>query len=93
MAMIEISNLNIAGNDLLADNESFLTELEATDSNQVFGGKGKSGKRGYGYGCGHGGYGGGSKGGYGGKSGRKSGRGGYGHGGGYGGGGGCYTAD
>ncbi len=85
MAMIEISNLNAAGNDLFADTESFLTELQAVDSNQIFGG-GKSGKGGYG--CG-GGYGGGKsgKGGYGGG---KSGKGGYG--GGYG-GGSCYTAD
>jgi hypothetical protein len=99
MSMIEISNLNIAGNDLLADNESFLTELQDTDSNEVIGGK-KGGSKGYGgyggYGCGYGGYGGGY-GGYGGGSGR--GRGGYGGGGrrsgrgrGYG-GGGCYTAD
>jgi hypothetical protein len=90
MAMIEISNLNTAGNDLFADTESFLNELQDTDSNQVFGGKGKSGNKGYGgYGCG-GGYGGGKsgKGGYGGG---KSGKGGYG--GGYGGGGSCYTAD
>jgi hypothetical protein len=96
--MIEISNLNIAGNDLLADNESFLTELQDTDSNQVIGGK-KGGSKGYGgYGYGHGyggygGYGGGSgRGGYGG-GGRRSGRG-RGRGRGYGGyGGGCYTAD
>jgi hypothetical protein len=89
MSMIEISNLNIAGSDLLADNESFLTELQDTDSNQVIGGK-KGGSKGYGgYGCGYGyGYGGGSgrgRGGY-------DGRGGSGRGRGYG-GGGCYTAD
>jgi hypothetical protein len=91
MAMIEISNLNTAGNDLFADSESFLSELQDTDSEQVFGGKGNSGKKG-GYGGGCGGYGGGSG----------SGKGGYGYGGGgknsknkggYGGGGSCYTAD
>ena len=90
MAMIEISNLNLAGNDLLADSESFLTELTATDSNQIFGGKkkghgrrsgkggkGKSGKGGKGKsgkGGNSGSYGGGYGGGYGGNSG------GYGHG-------------
>jgi hypothetical protein len=52
MAFINITNL--AGNDLLAGSESFLTELEATDSSQIFGGS--KGKGGY---CG--GYGGGSK--------------------------------
>jgi hypothetical protein len=90
MAMIEISNLN-AGSDLFAGNESFLNELQDTDSNQVVGGSNKGG-----YGCGGGGYDGGKsgKGGYGG--GGKSGKGGYGGGksgkGGYG-GGSCYTAD
>jgi hypothetical protein len=94
MAMIEISNLNLAGNDLLADSESFLTELTATDSNQIFGGKnkgcgsrsgkGKSGKGKSGKGkSGKGGYG-GNSGGYGGNSGGygggNSGRGGYGYG-------------
>jgi hypothetical protein len=87
MAMIEISNLNPAGSDLFADTENFLTELQDTDSNQVFGGKGhggskkKSGRGGYGYGGGRGGSGRGRGG-----SGRgrgNSGRGGYG---GYGGG-------
>ncbi len=81
MAFINISNL--AGTDLLAGSESFLTELEATDSSQIFGGsKGKGGCGGYGGGSKNkgskGGYGGGSKGGYGG------GCGGY---------GGCYNAD
>jgi hypothetical protein len=68
MAHIEISNLNIAGSDLFADTDSFLTELQDTDTTQVMGGKGKggSGRGGYGYG-GYGyGYGGGSgRGGYG----------------------------
>jgi hypothetical protein len=61
MSLINISNL--AGSELLTDSESFLTELDATDSSQVFGGS--KGKGGY---CGgsKGGYGGGSKGGYGG---------------------------
>jgi hypothetical protein len=87
MAMIEISNLNTAGNDLFADSESFLSELQDTDSEQVFGGKGHSGKKG-GYGRkgskgkGGYGYGGGGKGSKGSK-----GKGGYGH------GGSCYTAD
>jgi hypothetical protein len=59
--MIQISNLNPAGSDLFADTENFLTELQDTDSNQVFGGKGhggskknKSNKGGYGYGGGNG---------------------------------------
>ena len=83
MAMIEISNLNPAGSDLFASEESFLTELQGTDSSQVFGGGhkgcGGGGSKGHGGGSkGHGGYGGGSKG----------------HGGGCGGyGGGCYNAD
>ncbi len=75
MAFINITNL--AGNDLLAGSESFLTELEATDSSQVFGGGSKGGY------CG--GYGGskkgskkGSKGGYGGGCGGYGGYGGYG---------------
>jgi hypothetical protein len=77
MAMIEISNLNTAGNDLFADSESFLSELQDTDSEQVFGGK----KGGYGGGCG--GYGGSGKGSGKGSKGKR----GYGH------GGSCYTAD
>jgi hypothetical protein len=77
MALIEISNLNLAGSDLFADTESFLTELQETDSNQIFGGGGK--------GCGGGsGKNKGSK--------KKGSKGGYGGGcGGYG--GGCYNAD
>jgi hypothetical protein len=35
MASISISNLNPAGSDLLADSESFLTELQANDSSQI----------------------------------------------------------
>jgi hypothetical protein len=61
MAMIAISDLNLAGSELFADTENFLTELQDTDSNQVFGGKGhggskgkKSNRGGYGYGGGHG---------------------------------------
>ncbi len=66
MAHIEIfnlNNLNIAGSDLFASDDSFLTELQDTDATQVMGGGGskggksnkpKSGKGGYGYygGCG-----------------------------------------
>jgi hypothetical protein len=40
MALIEISNLKPAGSDLFASAESFLTELQATDSSQIFGGGG-----------------------------------------------------
>jgi hypothetical protein len=71
MAKIEISNLTPAGSDLFADADSFLTELQATDTTQIIGGKGKSGKgKGYGYGGGKSGYGygygyGGGKSGYG----------------------------
>ena len=43
MALIEISNLKPAGSDLFASAESFLTELEATDSSQIFGGGGHGG--------------------------------------------------
>lgn len=46
MAMIQISNLNPA-----VETESFLIELQTTDSNQVVGG---SNKKGYGYGYGRG---------------------------------------
>ena len=41
MAFIEISDLNPGGSELFADKESFLTELQETDSHQIFGG-GKS---------------------------------------------------
>jgi hypothetical protein len=41
MALIQISNLTAAGNDLLAGTESFLTELQATDTTQIIGGGGK----------------------------------------------------
>ena len=90
MAFIEISNLNPAGSDLLAGADSFLTELQDTDANQIFGGKKSKGCYSYcgGSGSGSGGYGGGSgsgkggsgsgkKGGYGGKSSGK--KGGYGY--------------
>ncbi len=43
MALIEISNLKPAGSDLFASAESFLTELQATDSSQIFGGGHKHG--------------------------------------------------
>jgi hypothetical protein len=79
MANIQISNLNPAGSDLFADADSFLTELQDTDTARIIGGKsGKGGGCGYGGGkSGKGGYGGGKsgKGGYGGG---KSGKGGYG---------------
>jgi hypothetical protein len=39
MAMIEISNLN----NTLTNTDSFLTELQDTDSNQVIGGSGHGG--------------------------------------------------
>jgi hypothetical protein len=45
MALLEISNLNPAGSDLFAGEESFLTELQETDSDKVFGGKGGSKKK------------------------------------------------
>jgi hypothetical protein len=48
MALIEISNLTAAGNDLLAGTESFLTELQDTDTTQIIGGGG----HGHGRGCG-----------------------------------------
>jgi hypothetical protein len=89
MALIEISNLNPAGSELFAGTESFLTELQATDSRQIFGGGGHGGGGGS---KGGGSKGGGSKGGggYGGGYGHG---GGYGGGGGYGHGGGCYNSD
>jgi hypothetical protein len=68
MANIQISNLNIAGSDLFAGADSFLTELQETDTARIIGGG--SGKGGCGYGGGKSG-----KGGYGGG---KSGKGGYG---------------
>ncbi len=43
MALIEISNLKPAGSELLASAESFLTELQETDSRQIFGGGGHGG--------------------------------------------------
>jgi hypothetical protein len=57
MAFIEISNLNTAGSDLFADADSFLNELQPTDSRQIFGGKWGSG--GNGGNCGN--YGGGGR--------------------------------
>jgi hypothetical protein len=38
MAHIEISNLNSAGSDLFAGTDSFLTELQTTETTQIFGG-------------------------------------------------------
>ena len=38
MAHIEISNLNSAGSDLFASADSFLTELQTTETTQIFGG-------------------------------------------------------
>ncbi|NJR32822.1 MAG: hypothetical protein HC778_08500 [Chamaesiphon sp. CSU_1_12] len=76
MALIEISNLNPAGSELFAGTESFLTEINASDSGKIFGGgKKKSCGRKKPKGCG----------GYGGGSGS-----GGGSGGGSGSGGGCY---
>lgn len=63
MAQIEISNLNPVGSDLFADADSFLTELQAADANQVVGGRGCGGGRG---GRGGGNSNGGGRGGYGG---------------------------
>ena len=75
MSLINISDLNSAGIDLFADSDSFLSDLQETESTSVHGGKSKGG---HGYG-----------GGYGGRKSNKSnksnkGYGGYGYGGGYG---------
>ena len=40
MSNIEISNLNASGNDSLTGADSFLTALQPTDTNQIFGGCG-----------------------------------------------------
>jgi hypothetical protein len=40
MALIQISNLTTASSDLLAGTESFLTELQDTDTTQIIGGGG-----------------------------------------------------
>jgi hypothetical protein len=42
---IEISNLNPAGSDLFAGEESFLTDLQEADSDKVFGGSGNKNKK------------------------------------------------
>jgi hypothetical protein len=85
MALIEISNLTPAGSELFGGTESFLTEIQETDSRQIFGGGGHGG--------GGGSKGGGSKGG----GSKKGSKGGGGYGGGYGcgcgHGGGCYNGD
>jgi hypothetical protein len=85
MAQIEISDLNPVGSDLFASPDSFLTELQATDANQVVGGRGSRGGRGGGNsnGGGRGGRNGGNsngggRGGYGGGRSNGGGRGGYG---------------
>jgi hypothetical protein len=38
MALIEISNLNSAGSELFAGTDSFLNELQTTETTQIFGG-------------------------------------------------------
>jgi hypothetical protein len=43
MALIEISDLNAAGSDLFVGSDSFLNELETTETNKIIGGT-------YGYG-------------------------------------------
>jgi hypothetical protein len=47
MAHIEISNLNSAGSDLFAGADSFLNELQTTETTQIFGGyhKGHGGRK------------------------------------------------
>jgi hypothetical protein len=45
MAHIEISNLTSAGSDLFAGADSFLTELQTTETTQIFGGFSKCGGR------------------------------------------------
>ena len=47
MAHIEISNLTSAGSDLFAGADSFLTELQTTETTQIFGGwnKGHGGRK------------------------------------------------
>jgi hypothetical protein len=42
---IEISNLNPAGSDLFAGEESFLTDLQEADSDRVYGGSGNKNKK------------------------------------------------
>lgn len=45
MSKIQISDLQAAGSELFQSSESFLTELQATEANAVYGGKkGKSSK-------------------------------------------------
>jgi hypothetical protein len=43
MALIEISNLHTADSNLFAETNSFLTELETTDTTQIFAGRGGGG--------------------------------------------------
>ena len=45
MANLNISNLNSAGSDLFAGADSFLTELQATDTTQIFGGNSQRRRR------------------------------------------------
>ncbi len=39
MSKIQINNLQAAGSELFNGNESFLTELQATEASAIFGGK------------------------------------------------------
>lgn len=47
MTFIEISNLDAAGSDLFTSADSFLTELQPTETTQIFGGSiaGSGGRR------------------------------------------------
>jgi hypothetical protein len=44
MSKIQINNLQAAGSELFQSSESFLTELQATEANAVYGGKKNSNK-------------------------------------------------
>jgi hypothetical protein len=45
MANLEISNLNSAGSDLFAGVDSFLNELQTTETAKIFGGFGQNRRR------------------------------------------------
>jgi hypothetical protein len=45
MSLLEISNLNPAGSDLFAGEESFLTDLQEADSDKIYGGSGNKNKK------------------------------------------------
>jgi hypothetical protein len=45
MALLKISNLNPAGSDLFAGEESFLTDLQEADSDKIYGGSGNKNKK------------------------------------------------